>query len=228
MDPFHFLKKHRSVSPRGFTLVEMVVVLAIIVIITTVALLGQSSFNQSLILTDTAYTVAFSIRQAQSQGLSSQRFGSLQNAGYGIHVVSGVTDSYILFADILPVSPGSGLSGGICAGHTASSGLDAKPGDCLYTNGTELSQRYTFNKGFTLSSFCGTDLVGVERCSGTYFDSLDVTFLRPNTQATILGVRSGVVTALASASFHITTPNGLGERCVTVNKVGQVSVDTCP
>ncbi len=74
---------------RGFTMVEMLVSLGIILIITSIVLLGQNSFNKNLVLVDTAYTVAFTLRQAQTLALSSRKVGTIQNAGYGTHFANG-------------------------------------------------------------------------------------------------------------------------------------------
>ncbi len=224
------LNTHRSAKSqvlRGFTMVEMLVALGIILIITAIVITGQSSFNRSLILTDTSYTVAFTLRQAQSLGLSSRKFSATQNAGYGVHFESG-SNSYTLFADILPVSPGS-TQGGACSGHSIPSGLDAKPGNCIYDSVTEKVTTYSLNRGFTISSFCGVDGGGAQRCSGSYLDSLDISFLRPNTQANILGVRAGAVIPLTSATITLMSPDGTQTRCVSVTKVGQIAVGTtCP
>ena len=85
--PFRSIAKRASV-PRGFTLVEMLVVLAIIIMITAIVINGQSTYNRSILLTDTVYTVAYSIRQAQSLGLASRgtTVGAsiVSNAGYGV------------------------------------------------------------------------------------------------------------------------------------------------
>ena len=209
----------------GFTLIEMLVSLGIILIITTVVLLGQSGFNRTLVLVDTAYGMAFTLRQAQSFGLSSRLFGLVQNAGYGLHLVNGAPTSYSLFADILPVSPGD-TQGGLCPGHSASVGVESKPGNCLYDSTTEQVTGYTLNRGFKISSFCGME-GAVKRCSGSYLDSLDITFLRPSTQPTILGTHAGAIVNLSSAAVHVTSPDGLQERCVNVSKVGQIAVDVC-
>lgn len=211
---------------RGFTLVEMLVSLGIIVIITAIVLLGQSSFNKGIVLTDTAYTVAFTLREAQSLGLSSRKFGVTQNAGYGVHVANASPKSYQLFADTIPTAPGS-TQGGTCAGHNVLSGAEAKPGNCIYDSIAEQVTAFTINKGFTISSFCGVDTGGTLRCSGGYLDTMDITFLRPSTEASITGTRAGAIIELVSAIIHVTSPDGTQERCVKVTKVGQIAVASC-
>ncbi len=203
---------------------EMVVVLAIIVIITTIALMGQSSFNRSLVLTDTAYTIAFSVREAQSFGLSSRIFQGTQNAGYGLHFTNGVNTSYKLFADVSPVASGNIQDSTVCPGHTVSSGPEAKPGDCMQTAASEVVRTYTINNGFTIQSFCGTQTSGgTQRCNG-YLDALDIVYLRPNTQSIITGVRSGTRIALSDATIRVSSPDGSKQRCNYISKVVQVSV----
>lgn len=210
--------------PRGFTLVEMIVVIAIMVIITTIALLGQTSFNRALILTDTAYTVAFSVREAQALGISSRTFSAVQNAGYGIHFSAGTPTSYQLFADISPAASGNIQSTSVCPGHTVSSGPEARPGDCIQNTTAEIVRTYSLNNGFKIAAFCGTDTSsGVSRCNG-YLDALDITYLRPNTQSVVTGVRSGTRVPLSDATIRVASPDGLAERCVYVSRAGQVSV----
>lgn len=211
---------------RGFTLVELLVVVSIMVIITTIALLGQTSFNRSLTLTDTAYTIAFSVREAQALGISSRSFASTQNAGYGVHFASGTLNAYSLFADISPAASGNVQVASVCPGHTVSTGPEAKPGDCIQTLSTEIIRTYTFNGGFKLKSFCGVETgVGTLRCNG-YIDSLDIVYLRPNTQSVVTGVRAGTRVPLSDATIRIQSPDGSVERCIYVSRVGQVSVHT--
>lgn len=215
-------------SMRGFSLVEMVVVIAIITIISGIALLGQNAFNQSLILTNTAYTVAFSVREAQFLGISSRVFNGVQNAGYGVSFSRASGNSYALFADINPAAPGVEPSA-VCPGHTARTGPEAKPGDCVQTQSSEIVRTYSLNNGFAITSFCGKDVAGgTERCSSNYLDSIHITYLRPSTQSIITGVHtsSGSRIALSDATIRIASPDGVAERCVYVSKAGQVSVAT--
>lgn len=221
-------RSHTGAQPmRGFTMVEMLVSLGIILVITTIVLLSENTFNKNLVLVDTAYTVAFTLRQAQSFGLSSRKSGVTQNAGYGVHFVNNSLTSYRLFADTTPASPGSG-QGGMCPGHSVSSGLEARPGNCLYDGISESVTVYNLNKGFKVSRFCGVDTGGQTRCSGGYLDSLTVSFLRPSTQAVMLGTRAGALVELVSARIHVTSPDGMQERCISVSKVGQIAVGACP
>lgn len=222
--------KSRPIAPgiaRGFSLIEMIVVLAIISIITTIALLGQGSFNRSIILTDTAYTIAFTIRDAQSRGLASNVFSTVRNAGYGVHFSSATPKSYIEFADIVPSSPDS--QGGLCPNHVITTGPEAKPGNCVYSNSSEIVRTFTLDRGFAISEFCGKDTSGVKRCSG-YLEALDISFARPDTQSVILGIRSGSPIGLTNATVTLSSPDGTAQRCISVSQVGQVSVSTgtCP
>ena len=214
---------------RGFTLVEMMVVLSIIVIITVITLVGQSSFNRSLVLTDTAYTVAFSIREAQALGISSRAFADgTTNAGYGVRFASAPAGSYALFADVHPTKAGNIQNVSVCPGHTVGTGPEARPGDCRQTQASEIVRTYTLNNGYKVSGFCGNNTGGVEWCNGGNSSSLaaiDITYLRPNTQSVILGTRTnGAIIVLTNAVIRVSTPAGIEERCILVSKVGQVSV----
>lgn len=217
---------------RGFTLVEMMVVLFIIVIVTTVAVMGQSTFNRSLILTDTAYTIAFSIREAQTLGLSSRVANNVLNAGYGVRFSAATQNAYILFADTDPSGSGD-TQNGLCPGHDEPQGSpDAHPGDCVYdpsANPTELVRTYTLNRGFVITEFCGSTLVGgITQCSGTHFESLHLTFMRPSTDSIIFGRASnGNLTALADATIRVESPDGVAARCIVVSKVGLIGVTSC-
>ena len=85
---------------RGFTLIEMLVVLAIIVVISAIVFTGENNFNRSFFITNTVYDVALTLRQAQTYGLSSQAYGATQNAGYGIYISNESPSTYVMFADV--------------------------------------------------------------------------------------------------------------------------------
>jgi prepilin-type N-terminal cleavage/methylation domain-containing protein len=233
MESIPLLKKKLLTPLRGFTLVEMMVVLIIITLITTVAITSQGAFNRSLVLTDTAYTIAFSIREAQTYGLSSRTASGQSGVGYGIRFSTVTPKSYILFADASPVSPGSTQSG-LCPGHTQpSSSPDAHPGDCIYDTAVsaELVRTYTLNRGFNIYKFCGTELATphATKCSATHFETIHISFMRPSTDTTIFGRSStGTLTALSDATIYLRSPDGVAERCILVSRVGQISVANCP
>lgn len=212
-----------TVAPRGFTLVEMMVVLAIIVIVTVIALLGQSSFNRSLVLTETAYTIAFSIRQAQFLGISGRTTAGVSDAGYGVYFENNQTGSYRLFADTSPGRTNNLQDGSVCPGRSVATGQEAKPGDCIRNGSSEDVTTYTLNNGFRIARFCGIAASGAETCSGD-LTSLNISYLRPNTQSIIVGTRGGLRYSYTGARINVTSPDGAAERCVVVSKAGHVSV----
>ena len=225
MESTTFLVPSTSRVPRGFTLIELLVVLLIIITITSIALLSQSTFDQSIQLTDTAYSFAFSVREAQTLGLSSRNFAGVENAGYGIRFDIANPAVYMLYADISPAAPGVTTN---CPGHASSSGPDAKPGNCLYDGSSELVEKTTFIRGYSITKMCGT-ASGVTTCSdANSLASVDISFLRPSTQAVMIGTYTNTTTTVfSSAKFYVTSPDGLTQRCVNVSQVGQVTVGLC-
>lgn len=223
MESILFLKQQR-----GFTLVEMLVVLAIIVTITAIALVGQTSFNRSIVLTETAYNIALSIRESQSYGLSTRAFGSVQNAGYGVRFSRLTPTQYTTYADIFPAAPG--VNNARCPGHTdrSASSPEARPGNCIYSNATELIRTYTLVRGFRVSQFCGVTSAGTQVCSsGGTLSNLDIVFLRPNTETIITG--NNGTTGFARATVTVSSPDGTTSRCINVTALGAISVAaTCP
>ncbi|MEJ0053930.1 MAG: prepilin-type N-terminal cleavage/methylation domain-containing protein [bacterium] len=221
---------------RGFTLIEMLAVLAIIVIITAIAFTGQSIFNRTLTLANTAYNVALSIRQAENYGIASRTFGSVRNAGYGVRFEAAVKNAYYFYADVNPVP---GISGNChCADTNCAALPDAKPGNCVYdaSYGTpvrsELVSQYTFGSGISVKDFCGTAASGgATHCAAAApndLRALDIVFVRPNTQVTLTATQNnGTRLPLSQATVYLGA--GTGQRCVTVSAIGQVSVPlACP
>lgn len=209
----------------------MLVVLAIISVLTTVTILGQSTFNKTLLLTETAYTMAFSARQAQSYGLSSRKFGaSTNNPGYGLHFSRATLGQYSMFADTantlaIPATCSTGTAG------TPS----AKPGNCRYdaTDGTV--NTYTFSRGFTIQKFCGKVTGQTENCStdsSSPLTDLDMVFARPNTSTFISGNLNGTsLTQFGCAVITLTDQSGQGTRTIRISSLGEISVGqslSCP
>ena len=82
---------------RGFSLIELLIVLAIIALITAVVLARYKSFNSTLLLRNLAYEIALSIREAQTFGISVRGAGGAFTRAYGMHFTPGTT--YTLFRD---------------------------------------------------------------------------------------------------------------------------------
>lgn len=222
MEPFCSRRPIHTLNA-GFTLVELMVVLAIITVISAITLTSQSSFNKSLILANTAYDIALTLRSAQTYGLSSRaRAGAgaaSPNAGYGLHFQTGLAGSFILFADTYPAVGGSPLC------HTPPAndprGPDAKSGNCVYDQDrSERVTEYELGNGITVSNFCAL-VSGSWRCmGGGGIATLDIVFTRPNPNPFIS--TDGSYTATASAAcITVTSPQG-GAKHIQLSASGQI------
>jgi prepilin-type N-terminal cleavage/methylation domain-containing protein len=188
---------------RGFTLIEMLVVIAIMSVVSLLMLANNTRFGGVVLLQNLAYDMALSIRQAQGYGIAVQRFNASFSYAYGMHfqVDTGGGSTYVLFADAL--APEDGYYS--CP----------QPG----TANCELVQSTSIAAGYRVSQLCVTPPGGTERCDAT---SLDITFKRPEPDAYI---RSSVTTGInESGEIHVMSPRG-DTRVITVQANGQIAVE---
>jgi prepilin-type N-terminal cleavage/methylation domain-containing protein len=207
---------------RGFTLLELVVVLAIITVVTGVVITSQSAFNKTLILANTAYDVALSIRSAQTYGLGSRAAGITTNSGYGIHFAIGTPSNFTLFADTYPAPSETS----VCHPTDDASSPSAQTGNCAYdSNQGEQVITYTMGNRISMSDLCA--YAGGWSCGLT---SLDIVFTRPNPDPFIS--ENGVYDAgspVTRACITLTSPQG-GAEYVMVEASGAISANapSCP
>ncbi len=91
------MKKIKAI--RGFTIVELVIVLAIMVTITSLILANYPGFNERLAVRGASADIASNIRLAQAYGLGVKESSPNLFPGYGVYFQSATANSYVLFAD---------------------------------------------------------------------------------------------------------------------------------
>lgn len=143
---------------RGFTLIELLVSVAVITFITAVALVQHSQFNSTIALTNLAYEVALSVREAQTLGVSS-RVVDGGSSNFGVHINMVNPTQYTLYAD--------------------TNSNDAYDSD-------ELVLGFNITQGNSIGRFCVTNSLGTE-CSDDINgpSQLDILFARPNPDARV-------------------------------------------
>src|SRR5690349_3018843 len=105
-----FIKAPAGLAPdiaRGFTLIELLVVSAIIILITGTILFRQQGFSSATLLRSLSYSIALSVRQAQTYGISVRESATGSGtfaAGYGAYFSNngcglGTANRYSLFSD---------------------------------------------------------------------------------------------------------------------------------
>lgn len=198
----------------------MLVVLGIITVITGIILNGQSSFNKTLVLTNTAYDIALSIRSAETYGLGGRAIND-KPVGYGIHLTKGAPGAYSLFADTFPLPSISS----VCHPTSDISNLDAQPGNCSYDPGSDtLVTNYTLGNNMAITDFCAFSS-GSWVCansSGATLNSLDIVFARPDPDP-LMSSNGSYSSSITKSCLVVTSPQG-GFRYVTVTSTGVISV----
>ena len=202
---FRYAKFKKSNFSLGFTLVEMMVVVAIIIIVTSVILLKQSKFSSDILVTNAAYEVALSIRQAQVYGISSKQTTSNLNAGYGIYLdnalIGGSPSSFEVYSDNDPSYPFN-----------------------FVTNNSEYAvvDNPNLTQGQTIKRFCVVGGTTGNACSDSSLTKLNIGFIKPKPEAIIHDSGSNT-----SAAAIIVIASALGDKCrvVRVTSIGQISVD---
>lgn len=193
-------RETRCVS-RGFSLIELLVVMGIMVLISGIVFANNNAFGGRVLLQNLAYDAALTVRQAQVYGISVRRFsGDVFADGYGIHFRRNTNpttqDEFTLFADV--ITP-NGLY------------------DCASALSCELVQTTIVRTGYHVYDIC-IPASQVEPCGNA---TLDVLFRRPDPDAYIRG--NGVATLEESARIIFRSPRGVSQS-VVIEQNGQISV----
>ncbi len=193
---------------KGFTIAEIIVSIAIVVLMMSVVLFGYRAYNDNIILSSAASEMAVTIRQAQSYGVSVKQLAGTNdfNTSYGIWFDLSNPGSYYMFAD--------------------KNGNGKYDGDASCSAGAECVEKDDLKNNVTFSSFCSTNSVGVEACPAPGVQSVSVLFKRPNTEAYIYSFDS--TGSLVSNSYNAVkiifrTLSGQQSN-VSVNRIGQVMI----
>lgn len=183
---------------KGFTLIELMMVIVISTIMMTTLVVQQNQWNDSLTVNTQAYELALTIRQAQIYSLAVRESATGSgnfDIGYGIYFDSNHS-RYIYFGDINK--------------------------NQKYDAGEEIETK-TFTRGVTISKFCGIR-AGVEDC-GSPMNNISITFFRPEPKAVISFLNGGGNPAPGFNSPAIIYLKSTGNKQykVTVEANGQVS-----
>ncbi|MFT5849695.1 MAG: prepilin-type N-terminal cleavage/methylation domain-containing protein [Patiriisocius sp.] len=200
-----FFKQNKQ-AQGGFSLIELMVTITIMVIVTGAVMVNYSSFNSTTLLRSQAFELALDIKESQSFGISTQNTGGDYRAAYGIYVDRD-NDTYALFQD------------------------DSSGTDLRYDSGEEIGVPFTLDNRFQIGQICvQVASAGSPSCTAR---QLSVSFKRPDFDTHYAYTSNASPSNLANvgiileyAEIYIqSAADPSFERIVTVYPSGQVSVN---
>lgn len=220
--------KHHCItnSKNGFTLLEVLIVLALLFIMTSLSLANYNRFGREVELENAAYELALTMRQAQFFGINrSEQFGGATNFDdpqpYGIYfnLVSenepGINDQkFLMFVD-------QNNDRRFAEGNTSGT-------SCISNLSNECVNVYEFNRNNFITEIC----VGSDSLNCTDIDSLGVagdramhvSFKRPDPDAVIH--INGVPTPYSYARITLRAPaDDINDQSVSIGAAGLISID---
>ncbi len=214
------ITKQKSQYNRAFTIMEMLVVIAIFGILTAVVMFQYGKFNSHTIMVNTAYEVATTIQQAQvfSLGHKSQIGSDNLKNRYGAYFdLSKSLKEFIFFIDygVDEDDPANGICEGV---DGSGSCFSCVPGD-------ECIEKFRLTRDIFFDQICvslnNDPIDGNEQCV-TSLDAATVTFQRPNPDAIVVNPENED----AFNSIGIILSNSFNNRmAVIVRSTGQISVE---
>ncbi len=223
-------KNKRKKNQSGFTLIELIVVIGIFTVITAVAFIDQGQLNSSVLLTNTAYETALSVREAQVYGLGVRKnevdIGSGYDGEYGVYFDIETPRKIILYSNN-PNDP---------TGSLYNSGIDFESGDTYDFNEERYIYEFTNQRGNKIQALCFGDLDTAAQTnpedkacttsSNFSRDSLHITFKRPEPRANFY-VPPTDLSGLSYGPAYIVVSTADEKNCkvIVVHKTGQVQIE---
>jgi type II secretory pathway pseudopilin PulG len=200
---------------RGFTLVELTVSLAIIIMLTAIFLGRYPETAVRMTLVNASHKVSLLVREAQVRGSAIDSLNS-SLGGYGVYASISSSTQVTLFGDLVD-------------------GSIPKPNGIAVGNGlydlapiNETKSISTFPKGYYISKLCvGTAFpFSCNASSSPAITSLTISFTRPNPTPNIY-INNGSGTSYSAACIELRSPHaplGGNIRTVQVYNSGMIYV----
>jgi uncharacterized protein (TIGR02145 family) len=173
----------------------------IFALMTALLVAKYGSFNDTTILTNTAYDVALAIRGAQSYGMNAPASGAQNvNYPYGIHfdTSNSTTQTQMTFFE------------------------GANSGDYVYSGANTITT-YTLKNGGLIKSVCvGTSN---EDCSSSGITSLDVTFKYSDPNAIITATNGSSAIQYPYAEIVVENAAQTSTRTIYVRETGEIALN---
>lgn len=152
-------KAHGS---KGFSIAELIIVIAIFTLVTTIALFDQGRLSSNVLITNFAYEAALAVREAQVYGIGVKNFDSNEFVGkFGAYFdLVNAPSSIVLFNDI-----------------DQDNHYDAG------TNEAKFQYAFTNQRGNKMVALCVDSSSSHECTSGDSLSNLTILFKRPSPEA---------------------------------------------
>lgn len=184
MTPFFqkFCKDLTEKDKSGFTLLELLISLAIIGLITSIVVFNQGDFSDQVSLSNVVNEIDLQIREAQAYGISVKEYipsSNEFNVAYGVdfNLIAGLGGGNTSFISFVDRNPQDGVYG---TPTSACVPVSVSTPECLF--------RFNLSRNNTISNLCVVKSDSTETCYAdvtTPIARIDVTFLRPNPGARI-------------------------------------------
>ncbi len=207
----------------GFSLIELIMVVAVMLIITSVTLLRQAKFSSDVLITNMAYEVALSIREAAVFGISSKYNASGYRVGYGVHfhpaADGGDVTSFDNFIDKSLVSV-----------DDMEAGTDAEFNYYYDSTGQvadDITDTVEITQGQKIRKYCGRIAPSTYwKCGPADNTNLNIVFVKPDPDAHITMGVDNQKDPNQYTEARIVIESSIGDKCRTVDvtSTGQISV----
>lgn len=229
-----FFKKISKIINAGFTLIELLVVVAIISILSALVLYNYRTFGDKVLISNLAYDIGISVREAQNYGLAARdstgtvSFGKYYGISFGPQQTTGTDTHYLLFFDLNGDQKYTGTSAGL---GSCPPGSPSVADECvkvfILTNGLKITKVCVVGTGLGGSDVC-TPNMGVFTSTPSDPRFLNILFKRPNPDANIYDYQSSPInpyhTETNPVRIEVSNSSGTVKKSVVVSVTGQISV----
>ncbi len=200
----------------GFTIIELLVVMFIFGVISSLVIFNYGSFQSDVSVENLAQDIGLTIRRAQVYSVGTKGIDTGTNTifpSYGIHfsiptglAVAGNERAFVFFADVPPI--------------VVPAEYDYSSSTCpnIVTSGDECMEIINITSSDKIVEICDGD---TSVCYPTA--SLDIVFTRPNTEANFCFKSGGACSNPSNVILKVQSINGR-EKSINIWQSGQINV----